>query len=104
MQHQLLMDRNNINNKINEEKIKAALAMSVTANHEINQPLMTIQGNLDLLINSFNQIQLSEKQLKYIEKISKSIDRISDVLQKFTRKSNVSFVDYMQDIQMVSFD
>jgi tetratricopeptide (TPR) repeat protein len=32
-----------------EEAIKGKIAMTVTANHHLNQPLMVLQGNLDLL-------------------------------------------------------
>lgn len=38
-----------VNNTIKEEKIKAVLVMSVTVNHELNLPLIMIQGNLELL-------------------------------------------------------
>ncbi len=98
-----LTDKYKMNHKIQEEKIKAVLAMAVTANHEINQPLMMIQGNLDLLKNHLFD-NITEKEQKYINKIETGVQRIIEILQKFSSKTNFKFVDYMQDIEMVDFE
>ncbi len=102
MQHQRTIVKLGMENTIKEEKIKAVLAMAVTANHEINQPLALVRGNLDLLIDSLGQA--SDKQQKFIDGVNKGITRISTVLEKFRSKTDISFVEYVQNIQMVSFD
>ena len=102
IQHQALLDKYDLNNRIKEEKIKAVLALSVTANHEINQPLMLIQGNIDLLKDSIPD--LSEKQQRFFDKIDKGISKISSTLTNFTHKTKISFEKYLDNIEMVKFD
>ena len=87
-----------------EREKASAMAMAVTANHEINQPLMVIKGNLDLLqmddiIGSF-----SEKQRGYIRKIEDSIQRISEILNKFKNKLPSRFEEYSNETEMVVYD
>lgn len=103
LQIQMITEKYKFNHKIQEEKIKAVLAMSVTANHEINQPLMVIQGNLDLLKNQLSP-DTNTKEYKYLEKIEKAVQRINVILHKFSSKTNIKFVDYLQDIEMVNFE
>lgn len=40
-----------------EEAIKGKIAMTVTANHHLNQPLMVLQGNLDMLRSKLEKIK-----------------------------------------------
>ena len=103
-QHQQIIDRYTLDKKIKEEKIKAVLAMAVTANHEINQPLMQIQGNMELLNETLKNYELSEKQTKFINRVYNGIDKINDVLDKFLTNTNISFIEYIADNEMVSFD
>ncbi len=89
---------------IDLERKASAMAMAVTANHEINQPLMVIQGNMDMLRISLENNHLPSKQHQYIGKIEESIDRISVILDKFKNKMPTRFTSYSSDTEMVAFD
>ncbi len=89
--------------QIKQERVNAALAMAVTANHEINQPLMIIQGNLEMLIESIKEDNITVKQEKYITKINDGLHRICDLLDKFKTQTEINFVDYTKDHEMVEF-
>lgn len=89
--------------KIQDERIKSVLAMAVSANHEINQPLMTIQGNLELLKGSL-PLTLNDKQLKYLQKMDDSIGKISSILMKFKTEKHFKFIPYLDNLEiMVDF-
>ncbi len=92
-------------NRIEKERIKAALAMAVTANHEINQPLTVMQTAVDIINNpEFLHFPL-DKQKKYTVKISESIEKINHILKRFRDQSNISFDDYMKDsTKMVKYN
>ncbi len=85
------------------ERKASAMAMAVTANHEINQPLMVIRGNLDLFRMS-NSFDMSEKQKQYMLNIEQSIDRISRILKKFKDECPTGFTEYSASTEMVTFD
>jgi len=93
------------NNKLDKEKLNAVLAMAVTANHEINQPLTVMQTAIDILNNlDCNQMNI-DKQKKYLDKIAYSIEDINQILIKFRTNSNIKFDSYLNDkIKMVTFN
>ncbi len=86
------------------EKQKSVWAMAVTANHEINQPLMVIRGNMDLLRMKMTQTALSVEHEQYIENIEKSIERIGEVLRKFKEQYPIRFTEYGRKSKMVVFN
>ena len=92
------------NEIIHLEQKNAALAMAVTANHEINQPLTTLQGNFELLQKTIENDGASEKQERFISKVQSSIDRIQGILQKFMENSRIHFEEYVGDQKQVIFD
>lgn len=79
------------------ERKNSALAMAVTANHEINQPLMLISGNLDLLDMNPDK----EKHDMYIERMRAAIAQIKSILRKFNSLREVQFTQYSKTTDMV---
>lgn len=78
------------------------LAMAVTANHEINQPLMIIKGTLDLFKIELERKNIdSDKQLKYIAKIDTAVDRIANILLKLQELEKIEFDEYVENHQML---
>jgi tetratricopeptide (TPR) repeat protein len=67
---------------IDIEKRNMALVMAVTANHEINQPLMIIKGNLELLEFTLAD-HMSGTIQKHFERINESIDRMEEILIRY---------------------
>ncbi len=86
------------------EQKNAALAMAVTANHEINQPLTILQGNFEMLQKTIQQDGASEKQERFISKIQVSIDRIQGILKKFIGASAIHFDQYLGNQKQVVFN
>ncbi len=86
------------------ERQSSILAMAVTANHEINQPLTVLSGNLFLLKDSLTGQQLTEQQLKYMERMERAITRIKNILEKYRRTDNIHFQNYSENTKMVVFE
>ncbi len=86
------------------EKQKSAWAMAVTANHEINQPLMVIRGNMDLMRMKMDRSELPDDYQQYLENIEKSIVRITEILHKFKDQYPIRFTEYSSTTEMVIFD
>jgi two-component system cell cycle response regulator len=84
---------------VNIERQNAVLTMSVTANHEINQPLMIIKGNVELLQS---QNPPSEKSEKHYMRIHEAITRIEDILAKLRSISveSARTTEYSSEKQM----
>ena len=82
------------------EQKNTLLAMAVTANHEINQPLMVIKGNLDLFDMKLKKLNYDAYD-KYIERINESIDNIKGILEKYRNLDHFKFTDYVNKDQMI---
>ncbi|HPY96379.1 MAG TPA: PAS domain S-box protein [Candidatus Cloacimonadota bacterium] len=86
------------------EKTTTVLAMAVTANHEINQPLTVIKANLDMINFCLDSFNVDDKIKKYIQRIDESINSITHILEKFKKPEEVEFNDYGGNTIMVSFN
>ena len=84
--------------KIKEEKLKTIKQMGVTINHEINNPLTGLLGNVELLLldNSLNDV--TRQKLNTIRSLSL---RIRDVVKKMSEITDPVLTAYNQDIDMV---
>ncbi len=80
------------------ERSNSVSAMAVTANHEINQPLTVLQGNLDLL-----EIKLVNctDSIKYLEKARGAAQKIRDIVVRYKDIENYRFGDYSKNTKMV---
>ncbi len=86
------------------ERTKAALAMAVTVNHEINQPLMVLQGNLEMLIMKLSDDLELVKYGKYVDSIKRSIEKIKSILHGFRKADYIEFTDYIDGTNMVQIE
>ena len=84
------------------EQQNAIQAMSVTANHEINQPLTVISGYLEIIKISGTE-NLSNKQVKSLNNIRKSVIIIANILQKYKNSDKAALGEYVKGISMVKF-
>ena len=91
-------------NQIELERKSSALAMAVTANHELNQPLMILRGSVEMLEMTTPTEQLNEKQTQYFRNINKSIQRIQKILEQFKQIESVEYDEYADNEYMVKFD
>ncbi len=86
------------------ERRNSILAMITTTNHEINQPLTVLKGNLFLLKESLPADKLTPDQKKYFKKLETAIERIQDILIKYRNAEKIRFEQYSSDTQMVVFE
>lgn len=96
--------RKRTNDLINLEQKNSVLAMTVTAHHEINQPLMTMYGYLEMLKNTMPLEHMTEKQKKYLIQIRESMEKIHSILEKYKKGKTIHFEKYLNDSMMVVFD
>ena len=76
--------------KINHEKLQTTVELAGTYNHEINNPLCSLSGYLQLL----KQIETDPKKISYIEKALNDTVRINKVTKKLAKATSVKTVDY----------
>lgn len=75
-----------------ELKKKEAVSATVCSlNHEINNPLMIISGNIQLL----RATESSPKTLKKLEQIDNQISRITDILRQLREIESPMFEEYL---------
>ena len=86
------------------ERKSSALAMAVTASHEINQPLMILSGNIELLQLSLRNEKLTQKQRQHLEMIYKALARIQSILSMFKESNSVRFENYSDGTDMAILD
>ncbi|PID27516.1 MAG: hypothetical protein CR982_05280 [Candidatus Cloacimonadota bacterium] len=72
----------------------------ITANHEINQHLGVILGNIQLCFSAKNRC-INENNIKYLAKIKRSSNKIAEVLKKMREVSSLEFIDYASYSEMV---
>jgi len=96
--------------KITElEKKNSVLAMAVTVNHELRQPLTVLRGYFDSLINNLVE-EDQKKNEKHISRINSAIDGIVKKLNIYSNSPNFTIDDYLVDtdyaknIRMVRYD
>ena len=82
------------------EKKESVIAMIVTANHEINQPLTVAKGYTELL-RKHSSYSTTEN---YISQIQASLERIDMILRKFRNSDKFNYADYYKDTKMILFD
>jgi DNA-binding response OmpR family regulator len=86
------------------ERKNSVLAMIATTNHEINQPLTVLTGNLYLFKSSFSSQELNPDQLNYMIKMDKAAMEIKEILAKFRNAASMRFQKYSGDSQIIVFD
>lgn len=78
---------------ISLERKMTAKAFAGSMNHELNNPLMIILGNVQLLIQETQE----EKTLKKLNVIMREIERMAKVVKKFKNINDPKFVKYLED-------
>ena len=86
------------------EQKNAAMAMAVTANHEINQPLTVLRGNFDLFQNTLDRTSLTDKQQKFLMKMQEAMEKVQVILKKFKNSTSIHFENYLGTQKMVVFE
>lgn len=86
------------------ERKNSILAMGATTNHEINQPLTVLTGNLFLLKDSLNGSGMTEQQKNSLNKMDVSVMKIKELLAKYQNPVGTRLETYSGASKMVVFD
>ncbi len=85
------------------ERIRSILAMVVTTNHELNQPLTVLKGSISLLEKELTEDSNSQVT-KYFYNINNSLDKMEKILEKYRKSENYEFIKYTDSIDMIKFE
>ncbi len=87
---------------IEKEKLESTMALIVTANHEINNPLASIALTLDMLKSETPEDD--KKLVPLINVISQCVARISAVLGKLSKINSIDKADYTENVKMLNLE
>lgn len=86
------------------ERKNSILAMGTTTNHEINQPLTVLTGNLFLLKESLSAQNPTQQQTVYFRKMDQAVMKIKELLAKYQNPVGTRFETYSGASKMVVFE
>jgi len=84
---------------IDKAKLSAVTDTAVTVNHEVNNPLTAILGNVQLLLS--RPQGLSDDTVKKLRVVEESALKIRDVTQKLLKLTHVRSVEYSEGSTML---
>lgn len=84
-------------------KTKAVLETAATINHEINNPLMAVMGNVELLLRK-KEGELAPDAREKLEKIHDAANRIRQVTQDLMRITSARSTPYPGGTSMIDLD
>ncbi|MBF0258790.1 MAG: hypothetical protein HQK62_08130 [Desulfamplus sp.] len=87
--------------KINQERLKVLLEMAGATAHELNQPLMTLLGTIELI--HMTQ-ELPKDFSTYLNSIEKSARRIADIVSKIQKIRQYQTKKYLNDVSIIDFN
>ena len=85
------------------ERLRGVLATIVSANHEINNPLMVIQGNADLL-RLKGTVDAHPEAGEAVERISDACQRVKAVLARISTLAVWEGKTYLEGVEMLSLE
>ncbi len=85
--------------QIEAERLGAIIETAVTVNHEINNPLTAILGNIQLLL--MKKDNLDEETTRKLRVVEQSALKIRDVTQRLLRITHARSVEYVEGTNML---
>ncbi len=86
--------------RVLQEKLRTVLDLAGTYNHEINNPLCSLSGYLELL----GIDETDPKRVEYIEKAREEVGRIAEVTRKIERMTSIRHEDYAGGTTILAVD
>lgn len=83
-----------------QEKLKTILELAGTYNHEINNPLCSLGGYLELL----SMDETDPKRIDFLQKAKEDINRIAEVTRTIEQMTSVRLVDYPGGAQILDVE
>lgn len=85
------------------EKLHAVMLAAVTVNHEINNPLTAILGNLFMIRREVEDLA-SPELLRRLETAERSAQQIELVAQQLEKVNEIKLIKYLGDTEMLDID
>lgn len=83
--------------RLSQEKLRTIVELAGTYNHEINNPLCSLGGYVELLARE----ETDPKKLEYLQKAKEEINRIAKVTLKIEHMTSVRLSDYPGGMQIL---
>ncbi len=83
---------------IYREKLQTIVDLAITYNHEINNPLFSLSGYLEILKRG----ETDTKKLENIDKALAMIERIAEVTKKIEETTSLEYIDYPGGLKMLN--
>ncbi len=80
---------------------KAIMATAIAVSHEMRQPMMVLQANMEMLFIDLESKCTDEKTLKHQKKINESVQKLEEILEKLTNLEEVVYENYTDDVEMI---
>jgi len=85
--------------RMKKERLNAIIETAVTVNHEINNPLTAVLGNVQLLL--MRSGNLDDETIRKLKVVEESAIRIKEVTQKLMNISNDAVTEYTPGSKMI---
>jgi len=89
---------------VKKARAEAIKDTAVTINHQINNPLTAISGNLQILLSRSEELALSPDVVRLLKKIEEGAERILEVTAKLRNLNVDRTVQYLGDTKMIDLD
>ncbi len=99
----LLYRLRNFFDRQENERLRGVLATIVSANHEINNPLMVVLGSTDLL-RLKGLVETHPESQEALNRIAKACHQIKEVLQRITTLTAWEVKPYLEGVEMLDLD
>lgn len=86
---------------IEEERLKVLLQMAGATAHDLNQPLMTLLGNIELMRMNRDE---PEKILQHLDRLEKAGQRIYKTVKKIQELRHYEVKPYFNDTTIINLD
>jgi signal transduction histidine kinase len=85
--------------EVKKERLNAIIETAATVNHEINNPLTAVLGNVQLLLMRGGE--LDEEIVRKLKIVEESAIRIKEVTQKLMNISSDNVIEYTSGSKMI---
>ena len=85
------------------ERLRGVLATIVSANHEINNPLMVIVGNAEIL-KMQEGLEAYPEVGEYLDRISEACQRVKKVLDRISGLTAWEVKPYLDGVEMLDLE
>jgi len=88
--------------EIELERLRAVQEITISLNHEINNPLTSIMGIVQLLLTTPEKFD--EQSVKLLKLIEVSAERIADITRKLNKLERLEVTSYVEGYSMIDIE